>query len=246
MRRININMERCRIIFFDLEFYVPTESRREGGFCYNPWDKKSKLLGGSFLSLSPTNDFTQEDSYLNEMIQPLWLWNHDSERSLLENIFGYMEKILQFVSKDNSPSVSPLLCGIGITTSDVPVLFELFKRYKILSNAEAFQFQSQFRSIDLSQVAIGVFNHKHDFLYPKTKGNLTTKYFGSNVFDDGRSVWDLYERQCLSEIEERTHAEVLYTLKLYSSILRDFRQSKKHERRIQNLEKLLVKFKSKS
>lgn len=38
------------------------------------------------------------------------------------------------VKNAHEGAVSAILCGIGITSSDVPILFELFKRFHILSN----------------------------------------------------------------------------------------------------------------
>lgn len=53
----------CITIIFDLEFYVPEKSRKEVGFCYNPWDKASRILGGGLLSINGfTVDKTNDDA----------------------------------------------------------------------------------------------------------------------------------------------------------------------------------------
>jgi len=225
-----INLEQCRIIFFDLEFYVPENSRTQNGFCYNPWDKKCKLLGGSFYITSPSTGLNRSGEKIKSKIKSLWLWNYESEKALLIKIYRLLKNTLEVATTNNSGSVSPLFCGIGITTSDVPIIFELFKRYKILSNTEAFTFQTKFRSIDLSQLAIPVFNSSNNFLYPKTKKDLLIKYFDNKIIEDGRSVWELFESQKYKEIEIRVEDEIMCTYICYKSLKSDFDKYKSLER----------------
>ena len=230
MSHFRINLERCRIIFFDLEFYVPEDSRVQNGFCYNPWNKKCKFLGGSFYITSPSSGFSRPDEKTKSKIKSLWLWNHESEKALLVKIYELLKNTLEIATTKNAGNVSPLFCGIGITTSDVPILFELFKRYKILSNTEAFTFQTKFRSIDLSQLAIPVFKNSNNFLYPKTKKDLLTKYFDNKKIEDGRNVWELFEAKKHQEIEDRVEDEIMCTYISYKSLKSDFYKYKSLER----------------
>ena len=70
MKYQKININKCRIIFFDLEFYVPERSRTKTGFCYNPWDKSCKILGGSFLIANPEKDFGLAELDANKKLTP--------------------------------------------------------------------------------------------------------------------------------------------------------------------------------
>ena len=63
MKYIRIKLNKCRVIFFDLEFYVPEKLRGNKGFVYNPWDKKCKLIGGAFFAANPVRDFKRESDY---------------------------------------------------------------------------------------------------------------------------------------------------------------------------------------
>ncbi len=230
LKYVRIKSGKCRVIFFDLEFYVPLKGRDKEGFSYNPWDKSSKLLGGSFLIANPDKDLTDKSKVTKRDVESLWLWNHNSERDLLEKIYKLLKDSYDLVCKAHDGKVSPILCGIGISSSDVPVLFELFKRYKLLSNSEAFYFQNKFRIIDISQLAIASFNNNSNFIYPKQKSYIMQKYLPEKKFESGRVVWDLYEAQDKSGIEERVIDEVLCTHYCYMKIINDFRYFKRLER----------------
>jgi hypothetical protein len=240
MSFVKLKPWKCRTVFFDLEFYVPECSRKDVGLNYNPWDKKSKLIGGSFLSVNPEVNFTQTDKKNKNEIKSFWIWNYNSEKELLNDIYSFIKKNSDVVRKAHQERHSSILCGIGITSSDIPVLFELFKRYQILSNSEAFTFQNELRSLDLSQLALMSFNCKSDYLYPKTKNDILNKYQHGKKFECGTSVWGLYENKSFSDIEERVIDEVMCTFFAYKSILEDIRKFKTleaHEKKRVRLER---------
>ena len=237
MSHLKLKSWKCRTVFFDLEFYVPECSRKDTGLNYNPWDKKSILIGGSFLSVNPEVNFSQTNQENKSEIKSFWIWNYSSEKELLNDIYNFIKKNSDAVRKAHKNRHSSVLCGIGITSSDVPVLFELFKRYKILSNSEAFAFQNELRSIDLSQLAIMSFNSKQDYLYPKTKNQIMNKHVSGKKFESGTSVWGLYEEKKFSHIEKRVIDEIMCTFFTYKSILKDIRNFK----RLENAEKNRIK-----
>lgn len=230
MRNFSINYHDCRIIFLDLEFYVPESSRRTKGLSYNPWDPDCKLLGGSFFVSNPTKDFESHLDIDSDQIQSFWLWNYDSEKALLIDIFNLLKQVSQDAKAGNDGRVSATLCGIGIISSDIPVIFDLLKRYELLSNAEAFYFQTEFRVIDVSNLAIPTFNHSSMFAYPKTKKDLLLKYISGKKFESGTAVWNLYEKAQYNEIEYRTNDEISCTHKIYSEILNNYKLFKRLEK----------------
>lgn len=229
MRSHRITLGKCRIIFFDLEFYVPENSRSKAGFCYNPWDKSCKILGGSFFLANPKKDFGITESDVYKKTKSLWLWDHSSEKELLQQIYNTLKGAHDIVRNAHDGAVSPVLCGIGITSSDIPILFELFKRFGILTNLEAFAFQNSFRAIDLSQLSIATFNNKDNFLYPRTKSLILNKYTPGKRFASGRSVWDLYEAKDFKEIQDRVLSEVYSTHRCYELIKSDLDKFKSLE-----------------
>ena len=135
---MKIKLGSCITVIFDLEFYVPEKSRKEVGFCYNPWDKKSKILGGSFLSI---NGFTVDkvhDKAISKKIRSYWLWEHENnERALLETILDVLVEVSEKVSKAHNGTRSAVLCGIGISSSDVPILFiSVLEKQRLLKGLE--------------------------------------------------------------------------------------------------------------
>lgn len=243
-RRIRTKISKCRVVFFDLEFYVPEASRSENGFCYNPWDKSCKILGGSFLLANPVKDFDITESDVLKKTKSLWLWEHPSEKELLQQIYNLLKGAYDTVRDAHDGAVSPILCGIGITSSDVPILFELFKRFKILTNSEAFSFQNGFRSIDLSQLAVATFNNPNKLLYPKTKGHILNKYLPDTKFETRKSVWELYELKNYEAIQSRVLSEVYSTHRCYELIKSDIDKFKSlelsHKKREKAASKILV------
>lgn len=226
MRNFNIDYHDCRIIFFDLEFYVPESSRKTKGFNYNPWDEDCKLLGGSFYVANPQSDFKTPLAIESDEIQSFWLWEYDSEKQLLIEIYNLLKRIDELVKSKNEGRVSATLCGIGITSSDVPIFFELIKMHGLLSNAEAFNFQNKFRVIDVSNLAIPTFNHSSMFAYPKPKKDLLVKYISGKKFETGKVVWKLYEDQLYDDIEYRVKDEIVCTHFIYSEILNNYKHFK--------------------
>lgn len=243
MQKGRIRLGKCRVVFFDLEFYVPENKRTESGFCYNPWDKDSRFIGGSFLVANPERDFNIAKSEVHKKTKSFWLWEHATEKEVLENIYALLKAACDKVKSAHDGAASAILCGIGITSSDVPILFDLFKRFHILSNQDAFAFQNSFRVIDLSQLAIGTFNNPSNLLYPKSKSHILNKYMHGTKFEPGKSVWQLYEAKSYAEIQSRVLDEVYSTHKCYELIQSDFALFKSLEAKNKRYEKLLSKAK---
>ncbi|WP_336365467.1 hypothetical protein [Marinobacter sp. C2H3] len=241
MKNSRAILGKCRIIFFDLEFYVPKNSRSKTGLCYNPWDKSCKILGGSFLLANPEKDFGITESEVYKKTKSLWLWEHRSEKELLQRIHNILKGAHEIVWNAHNGAISPVLCGIGITSSDIPILFELFKRFGILTNSEAFTFQNSFRVIDLSQLSIATFKNQNSFLYPKTKSHILNKYISGLKFASGKSVWELYESKDFKKIKERVLSEVYATHRCYELIKSNLDKFKTLELSQKKREKILRK-----
>ena len=229
--RILQKIDKCRIVFLDLEFYVPQGSRGQSGLCYNPWDESCKLIGGAFLVVNPAKDLDMKNGEVSAKIQTLMLWDFKDEKELITNIYNLLNRALSLVHDAHNKRISPLLCGIGITSSDIPILIELFKRYELLSYSQAFKFQSDFRIIDLSQLGIACFNNSNGYLYPKVKSSLLKKYIPSKKFDTGKSVWNLYESNDRSAIISRVCEEIEVTYTIYRSIISDYQKFKYLEKK---------------
>lgn len=222
---ISIELVKSITVILDLEFYAPENARKcYGQLSYNPWNKDCLLLGGCFLTLNGTNAIKSPLHIINQQIEGLWLWQNRTERELVEKILTTLQQAALSVRKVNKGRRSAVLCGIGITTSDVLVLFELFKRYKLLTNVEAFELMNSFRIVDLSQVAIPFVKPKTGTLYPAIKDDLMHRYLNGESFESGREVWDMYERGHFDVIQRRCQEEVLATYRCYMGIHQEIRK----------------------
>lgn len=224
MSHYKLKLGKCRTVFFDLEFYVPESARVETGFCYNPWDKSCKLIGGAFLIANPDKDIRISTDQVQKRIKTVWRWECRTEKELVQKIYNMLNEALTVVHKAHQGKLAPILSGIGITTSDVLILCDLFRRYQILDNAGTFRFMNKFRVIDLSQLAIGMFNTNNDFLYPKVKNDILNKYQHGKKFESGTSVWALYEQKKFDEIESRVIDEIISTHHCYRGMISDIQR----------------------
>jgi len=160
---------------------------------------------------------------------------------LLQQIYIILKSAYDTVRNAHEGAVSPILCGIGITSSDIPILFELFKRFNILTNPEAFSFQNSFRAIDLSQLAVATFNCSSNFLYPKTKNQILNKYLPGKEFETGTSVWERYESKDYEGIQTRVLDEVYCAHRCYELMKSDLDKFKSLELSHKKREKLAAK-----
>ncbi len=217
-----IQTDKARVIFFDLEYYVPKKNRKPHGLNYNPAVAGNMLLGGVFYSANPVSDLAPSGHSQMKKMKSFWLWQHKTEQQLLRAIYEYLKQIKGEVFKHLGDRVSPVMCGIGISNSDLPVLNHLFNKHLTDTSDKLFEFQNSFRVIDLSQLAIAAFNHNGPFLYPKTKNEVTSKFLSGKRMEDGRSVWELYEREEFGKIEARVIEEISLTISCYKAIKENF------------------------
>lgn len=241
MRIQKIDVTKTRIIFFDLEFYVPEKNRKEKGFSYNPWQDGSIFLGGSYVIALGTRDQVNPlDDDLKKRIKSLWIWNSTNEKELVGKFFKLFKSQLDQCI-EASQGVSPLICGIGIQNSDIPVLMALFRKHGYLNESQSFAFENSLRILDLSVLGIGFFNNKTYLMYPKKKNELLNKFFQDQVFESGVSVWEQYEDSKYDDIQSRNEKEVFYTLRLYYEFKRKIMSMKEIEGKYIKLEKLRLK-----
>lgn len=239
--RSKLDINKTRIIFFDLEFYVPEVNRKEQGFCYNPWQDNSLFLGGSYVIALGTRDQVNPlDEDLQNRIKSMWIWDCKDEKDLVGKFFKlFKSQIDQCVQA--SQGISPLICGIGIQSSDIPILMALFRKHGFLNEFECFTFENSLRILDLSVLGISFYKNKTYLMYPKKKNELLNKFFSDQVFESGTTVWSQYENQNYKDIQIRNEKEVFYTLRMYYQFKRKIMNMKEVEKKYIKLEKAKLK-----
>lgn len=201
------------IVFFDLEYYVPSSSRNDQtfGLVYDPDASGQFLIGGSHVTFR-VSELGNDDPF-REM-KSFWGRCIEDERKAVLAFYNVLKKALK-LNKSNQPYFSPVLCGVGITHSDWPVLLHLFVKHEIIRNDEVFRFQNQFRILDLQIVSIPFFNSNYPLLYPKKKADLMQKFLKEKPMKDGCSVWSMFDQGEFEKIALRNDLEVRQAVQIY-------------------------------
>ena len=223
--------EKTKVIFFDLEYYVPPSDRNRkapGGMTFSPILPGHKILGGTFQTYFPMQDRVGPKKIF-------WEWNLGSEKAVLGSIFSLLQQEWKTIeSRDHS--ISLMLGGIGITHSDVPVLMARLSANAIANKTKIFDLLYGCRQIDLSVATFCQFSfNRAYFAYPKTKSALYQKYLAGKQMESGKAIWAMYETGDFRSIERRSSAEVDDALTIYKTMVDT---QKRKDRALERLKKL--------
>ncbi len=229
----------CMLVF-DLEFYVPQEFRESSktSLIMNPTRDENIILGGSFYVHNPFK-FSNISRLDYSKIQDFWIWNQKAfndcnindyllaEKQLLEKIYNYIDNYALKVQKKaeeyrlkkgwDSPAKKKIkYAGIGISRSDLPILYIRSNFHSIASSPDLFEIYLSHHPFDLANVTFGYVRKKSK--YPKLDSIRSTEIFKHyNVDfekDSSKSVWDLFEENQFDKIKHRTHNELKSTVEV--------------------------------
>ena len=206
--------DKTKIIFFDLEYYVPAKDRKRktpGGMVFSPVLPGHRILGGTFLTYYPLQDRIGKRS-------DIWEWKLGSENAVLRDIYELLQREWKSIeAKDHAGSL--MLSGIGISHSDVPALLARFSSCSIADHYRIHDLLCGCRQIDLVIATYCQFSFNQSyFAYPKAKSALYQKYLNGKNLAPGKSVWDLYESKSFGDIESRCREEVDDALMIYKGM----------------------------
>lgn len=226
--------DRTRILFFDLEYYVPAADRARrtrSGMRFSPHLADHKLLGGAFLTYLPMLDRVSRRT-------EFWTWSHgDDEVAMLRALCAHLQAEWKPYA-DARQEGSPILAGIGIGHSDVPCLVARIAQHGVMDAVQAHDLLYGCRQIDLGVASFGQFAlNQPYFAYPKTKRQLYEKYADGKRIDPGKSVWDLYDRGDHGAIEARCREEVEDALAIYRAMCETKHQTDAALKRLKQLRK---------
>lgn len=220
-----------RILFFDLEYYVPLKDRNNyspSGMTFTPTNNEHKILGGVFMTYYPMLDKCENPI-------SLWEWNTKSEAHLLQEIFNVFQTNWKGI-ENNKKVASLMVGGIGISHSDMPSLMHKMLVNKIADPKRLFDLLYGCRQIDLTTASFAQFNFNHKyFSYPKSKSHLYQKYMLDKSVESGKSVWEKYEQRDFSAIESRTIGEVNDILLIYKAIVENKNKTDSDLRKLKKL-----------
>jgi hypothetical protein len=225
--------ERTKLLFFDLEYYVPEAGRSRSsltGMLFAPSLPGHKILGGTFQCYYPMLD------RLDPPVQH-WEWQHGSEQGVLRAIYGLLRHQWKSIAAKAGVG-SLMLGGIGISHSDVPALLWKLRSYKIADPDEAYDTICGCRQIDLSTATFCQFAFNTGyFAYPKSKAHLYQKYLSGKQMDSGKSVWEAYEGRNFAAIEQRSTDEVMDAVAIYKAMIELKKRTDSSLRRLKKIEK---------
>lgn len=225
--------ERTKLLFFDLEYYVPPAGRSRksmSGMVFAPSLPGHKILGGTFQCYYPMLD------RLDPPVQH-WEWHHGSEQALLRSIYALLRTQWKSIGAKGE-SASLMLGGIGISHSDVPALLSKLRTHKIAAEDEAYDTLCGCRQIDLTTATFSQFAfNKGYFAYPKSKAHLYQKYLAGKQAETGKVVWQAYEDRDYAAIEARTTGEVADAVAIYKCMVDLKKRTDSDLRRLNKIEK---------
>ena len=226
--------ERTKLLFFDLEYYVPLAARSRKsltGMLFAPSLPGHKILGGTFQCYYPVQD------RLDAPTQH-WEWQHGSEREVLRAIYRLLRQHWRSIAAKTEMG-SLMLGGIGISHSDVPALLWKLAEHKIAAPDEAYDTLCGCRQIDLSTATFCQFAFNTGyFAYPKSKAHLYQKYLAGKQMESGKSVWEAYETRNYSAIEGRSREEIADAVAIYKSMVELKKRTDSDIRRLRKIEKI--------
>lgn len=205
------------IIFFDLEWHVPQDQRKLKGasLAMNPHKEKQFLLGGVFAKFHPLKQKKEDIKY-----DHFWLWKEKNEESLVKKIYDYVKSEWHNFEGTNSQQADLILCGLGISRLDVPVLYIRSMHYGVDDPEEIFYTFCKTKQVDLSNVAIPLIYG--DVLYPSHWNQISRRFKIGENKESGTKVWEYYDQKKLSTIEKRTKDEVKDCIKFYDLIQKNW------------------------
>jgi len=210
---VKFNPELTEMIFFDLEFYVPKEERDKPGasLLSNPCKENQFLLGGVFTRYHPLKDRNPDFDFKH-----FWIWKQKEEKNVLNSIYQYFQESWAKL-KDKDPRHADLiLCGIGISRFDVPILYIRSVLNGIDSSQKIFECYFKTKQVDLSNVCIAFFrNDRYKVMYPKTSNQMLRYLDIGREKISGMNVWELYDSEDFANIERRTESEVKDCIEIY-------------------------------
>ena len=212
---------RSRILFFDLEYWVPPEAQRSrfGSLLANPGREGQKIIGGTFCLMDPTQVRDWPTNAEDIEMANFWVWDYEDEKSMLSDIIDYLRSCWSSLEGKKDREADLILCGIGVSRFDVPVIAFRCSELGVATNEDLWEVLFTTKQVDLSNVGIP-YPSKRDrdgswVLYPRTANELCREFGVDSVKPSGKRVWDMYLAEDFQGIRSRTEGEVFDSITVY-------------------------------
>jgi hypothetical protein len=222
---VSFDEDLTEMVFFDLEFYVPEKDRKTNGasLLANPTKTKQFLLGGVFCRYWPLKKKQDELEFKH-----IWIWDLKTEKKVLKSIYEYFQSSWDMIKNKDPRQADLILCGIGITRFDLPVLYIRSVAQKIDSKENIFNIYYKTKPVDFSTVTIPFFN-REKVMYPKTANQILNRFRLEKEKSSSILVWEKYDNNEYDWIRQRTEEEVKASLNVYNIICDRICSQKEHK-----------------
>ena len=213
-----------RTLFFDLEYWVPTEAQRGrfGSLLANPGREGQMIIGGTFCLLETTDVKNWPKKPEDAKMANFWIWDFEDESSMLSAMVEYLRGCWTTLEGKKDREADLVLCGIGISRFDVPVIAFRCNELGVETNEELWEALFTTKQVDLSNVGIAYPSERDRrdkwALYPRTANELCREFGVSSVKPSGKRVWDMFAEGDHQGIRSRTEGEVWDSISLYVKI----------------------------
>ena len=196
-------------VFLDFEFYTEKEHREEGqGFDYNPHHPNNLFLGGVIKRVWP-------DKAEDPLFQS-WIWDEDGdERSVVSKIYQHLKETGELVKEKYGDTANVILCGFGVASMDIPVLYSKCLQHDVPEGDRAELFKTLFGSkkFEVGCIIPAYLNKMEiPYLYARSMNVAKKRFMAKDADlrfkDAGTVVFDYYEAGDHRSIVERTVGEV--------------------------------------
>jgi hypothetical protein len=212
-RRYNENI--FRVLFFDLEFYVPKEDRNIQGIRANPYKNGHFILGGTFASYYP---FIEQGKI---EINKHWIWDYENnEEKLLKAI---LNNIVTFSDEKKAKEIikNTVICGDKISRLDIPYLFGRCLKNNIDTDSNLFYFLNRFDIIELNNIIIPFLKNNGKPLFPVPKEMISHLFLNKICCNEMKTlVWDYYDNKNYQTIMEHNEEETIDNLNIYKTLIK--------------------------
>ncbi len=193
-------------LVFDLEAFVPPADRRKrtgASLAVNPFREGHTLLGGVVYGGRPlTGEVVQDYAHY-------WMWREGGEKEVVRALYQVFAAIWANVKDKKMIQADPVVCGVGISTFDMPFLLAKCLQYEVAPPEEIYNTIGKCRVVDLSVAGIGFIPMQHPILHPCSHNQLADALLPERERKPtGKKVWDMMDAKDYGAVEQRCESEV--------------------------------------
>ena len=214
---VQFKPELTNFLVFDLEAFVPPADRRRKtgpSLAVNPYRENHTLLGGVFYLCRPLTGEVVLD-YAHH-----WMWNEGSEKEVVASLYRIFADMWSGLKMKKLFQADPVVCGVGISTFDMPFLFTKCLQYKVAPPDEIYDTLGKCRVLDLSVAGIGFVPTHNPILHPCSHNELADALLPERERKPtGKKVWDMIDAKDYDAVEKRCEGEVREMVEIAAKML---------------------------